>query len=600
ELLAGGDVLSPAHVARLRGELPALRLTNGYGPTENTTFTACHRVGPVDGPVPIGRPIAGTTAYVVDAALRPVPPGVAGELVTGGAGLARGYLGGPAATAARFVPNPFTGEGGGAPGERLYRTGDRARWLPGGVLEFLGRLDTQVKVRGFRIEPGEVEAALVARPEVREAVVVARDDGAGATRLVAYAVPEDGAGQVRPEALQAALRERLPDFMVPSAVVLLAELPLDTNGKIDRRALPEPDLGGTAVPPRDELERELLAVWEDVLGRPVPGVEDDFFALGGHSLLAVRLLHRVRERFGADLPLGSLFTEGTVASQARRLRARGGAEDAAASPVVVPVRTGDGAPFVCVHAIGGNVVGYHELARRMGRPFLGLQSPPEGPPPSVEAMAERYLAELRAAGAAGPWHLGGWSMGALVAWEMARRLTAAGEEVALLALLDPPEAARSDREMPGPGAAVAAFARDLAGLGLDAAGLSPGDLAGVSPDEALERLAARLAAGGGQAPDLAVLRRLHRAFRGNLDAMAAYEAPPWSGRVELLLATDGTTPVDVLFGDETRGWGGRAAAARVHRLPGDHYSWLRPPAVEAWAARLVGLIHSPGAEEVPA
>ncbi len=321
QLLAGGDVLSPAHVARALEALPGTRLVNGYGPTENTTFTCCHAVRADDarrGSIPIGRPIAGTRVHVLDGRMQPVPVGVPGELFAGGAGLARGYRGRPGPTAEKWVPDPFSAE----PGARLYRTGDRARWLPGGTLEFLGRTDQQVKVRGFRVEPGETEAALRAHPAVRDAVVLARADLPGDVRLVGYAVPA-GAEPVDGAGLRRWLALRLPEHMVPSAVVVLDSLPLTANGKLDRRALPAPAAAGGEgyVPPRDPTEEILAGIWAELLHLERVGIHDDFFALGGHSLLATRTAARVRETFGVDLPLRAYFEAPTVAALAERLAA---------------------------------------------------------------------------------------------------------------------------------------------------------------------------------------------------------------------------------------------------------------------------------------
>ena len=341
QLLTGGDVLSVPHVRRAAVELPATRVICCYGPTENTTFTTCHPVVEPDGlgsTVPLGRPIANSWVHVLDRGSAPVPMGVTGELSIGGDGLAWGYLGRPDLTAERFVPDPF----GRGLGERLYRTGDLVRWRPGGRLEFLGRIDGQVKIRGFRVEPGEVEAALALHPQVRDAVVLVRGEVGRDRRLVAYVVATEEAapGEPRGGALAAHLRARLPAYMVPSAFVLLPALPLTANGKVDRGALAgiEPERSALGEPrsdiaaasaPRDETEALLAGIWAEVLGLDRVGIDDDFFELGGHSLLATRVVSRVRQVFGADLPLSSLFERPTVAALAAEIAAALAGRDAA-------------------------------------------------------------------------------------------------------------------------------------------------------------------------------------------------------------------------------------------------------------------------------
>jgi amino acid adenylation domain-containing protein len=337
QLLAGGDALSPAHVARAAAALPGTRLINGYGPTEGTTFTCCGPVGGEAGEEPmgavaIGRPIANTRVAVLDRADRPVPVGVAGELAVGGDGLARGYLNRPDWTAERFRPDPL---GGG--GERLYRTGDRVRWRPDGRLDFLGRLDRQVKIRGFRIELGEIEAALAACPGVREAAVLAR--GAGAARqLIGYVAGEG----LAPEALATRLRRSLPGYMIPAALAVLPALPLNTNGKLDRKALAaiglKPSPAAPERGPRSELgalEAIIAGVWEELLGSERVGLDDDFFALGGHSLLATQVASRLRRELGVELPLRTLFAAPTVAALAREVEAARRA--AAGEPSLLPI-----------------------------------------------------------------------------------------------------------------------------------------------------------------------------------------------------------------------------------------------------------------------
>ncbi|MET0398428.1 MAG: non-ribosomal peptide synthase/polyketide synthase, partial [Longimicrobiaceae bacterium] len=322
QLVAGGEALSVPHCRRVLRAHPRLRLVNGYGPTENTTFTCCHHVRPADverTSIPLGRPIANTRAYVLDARGGPCPVGVAGELYAAGAGVARGYLGRPELTAERFVPDPFGGEGGG----RLYRTGDRVRWLATGELEYLGRMDQQLKVRGFRIEPGEIEAALGSHPAVREAVVVLREDVPGVRRLVAYGVVEEGA-ELSVGELRAHLSARLPEYMIPAAYVVLPALPLSANGKVDRWALPVPERVEETeyLAPRTVVEELLCSIWAELLGVERVGVNDDFFALGGHSLLATRMAFRAMQSFGVEVPLRTLFEMPTVAALAVALEDR--------------------------------------------------------------------------------------------------------------------------------------------------------------------------------------------------------------------------------------------------------------------------------------
>ncbi|HEX9941188.1 MAG TPA: amino acid adenylation domain-containing protein, partial [Thermoanaerobaculia bacterium] len=355
QLLAGGDVLSPERVNRVLAELPGCTLINGYGPTENTCFTCCHRVRelvPPGSSVPIGRPIANTRAWIADRRLQPVPAGVAGELLAGGDGLARGYLGRPDATAERFVPDPFSGESGA----RVYRTGDLVRRRTDGALEFLGRIDQQVKIRGFRVEPGEVEAALLEHSAVAACAVVPRQDVPGDRRLAVYLVLAEGIAPrsgASPAELRAFLAARLPAYMVPAAFVILPALPLNPNGKVDRRALlrlPPPAgealaSAGEYARPRTPAERQIAEAWAGLLGLKQIGIHDDFFALGGHSLLAIQALSRLRDLFGVEVLLRALFEEPTAAGMAARVEAALRTEAGAGAPPLEPVPRGGPLPL---------------------------------------------------------------------------------------------------------------------------------------------------------------------------------------------------------------------------------------------------------------
>jgi acyl-coenzyme A synthetase/AMP-(fatty) acid ligase len=325
QLLAGGDVLSPARINRVRQEYPQVRLINGYGPTENTTFTACHTVSDlIEDRVPIGRPITGTRVYVLDDLLRPVPDQEWGSLYTAGAGLARGYLSRPAQTAERFLPDPFH------PGERMYRTGDVARVTADGILEFNGRSDNQVKVGGYRVEPGEIEAVFAGLAGVKEAVVIARADTPGADKvLVAYVVPEGNDEDLLPR-LRLALHHRLPRHMIPKFIVLLDEFPLTRNDKVDRGALPVPeqaprDVDTAYAEPRTPTEALLADLWADALGVQEVGTDDNFFELGGNSLLAADLLARIRTVLSAEVPAARLFFENATVAGLAELVDRGAA-----------------------------------------------------------------------------------------------------------------------------------------------------------------------------------------------------------------------------------------------------------------------------------
>lgn len=325
QLLAGGDVLSPRHVRRVLESLPNCCVINGYGPTENTTFTCCHVMHagePVPEPVPIGRPISNTQVYILDEQLRLVPPGTAGELYAAGEGLARGYLNDPEATKQKFLPNPFAAE----QGARMYRTGDLARWRSDGTIEFLGRVDNQVKIRGHRVEPGEIEIALAGHGRVKQNCVVSRSGENGSKRLVAYCVSSDT--DLNEAELRKFLAAKLPDFMVPAQFVPVRSLPLTPNGKVDRSALAARDIpvctDSAEIVATTQLEQTIIGVWSKALGIEKVGINDNFFDLGGDSLLLISVHSSLEKVLGITLPITDLFEFTTVQSLAHHLNGQSG------------------------------------------------------------------------------------------------------------------------------------------------------------------------------------------------------------------------------------------------------------------------------------
>ncbi|HMJ89477.1 MAG TPA: amino acid adenylation domain-containing protein, partial [Candidatus Acidoferrum sp.] len=420
---------------------PEAALHNHYGPSETHVVTALTLEGdPQDWPAlpSIGRPIQNTTIYLLDKHLAPTPMGIPGELHIGGTALARGYFERPDVTAERFIESPF--ETGG----RLYRTGDLARYLPDGQIEFLGRIDHQVKIRGYRVELGEVESALSRISNVRECVVVARDR-AGSKQLVAYVVPETEV-TLQAQIIRHELKQHLPDYMVPGAFVFLDKLPLTPSGKVDRRALPAPDETQTTAAPAATgetpwlpIQLQLVQIWEELLSvRPI-GIRDNFFELGGHSLLAVRMMDRVEELTGKKLPMTELFHDATIAHLSELILQ---SKESSASPVIELQSEGSGAPVYFLH---GDIIGGGFYARDLAK-LLGNEHPFYVLPPSpmqnatltsVEEMTDLHLRDLRAHRPHGPYVLGGFCIGALVAYEMAVRLAADGEQVPGLLLIDP-------------------------------------------------------------------------------------------------------------------------------------------------------------------
>nr|WP_247746096.1 non-ribosomal peptide synthetase [Streptomyces oryzae] len=468
--VTSGEALPPALSRRFAEALPHARLVNFYGASE-ASGDSLHAVSH-GADVAAGTPIWNTGVYLLDAALRPVPPGVSGEIYLSGAGLARGYLRQPVLTAERFVAAPY-----GGPGERMYRTGDLGRQRPDGVVEYLGRVDDQVKIHGVRIELGEVQAALLAHPRVERAAVAVREDSPGRKQLVGYVVPVPGSS-LDPGTVRGFVRGRLPAHTVPAAVVVLDRLPLTANGKLDRQALPAPvfapdGAGRAPCGPPEELMSEVFA---EVLGLPSVGVDDGFFDLGGDSLLAARLVSRVQALFGTDPGIRSVFAAQTPAELARRVGADPAGTETELGPadgldVLLPLRPhGSRSPLFCVHPASGISWSYAGLLRYIeDRPVYGLQARgltrPETRPESIEDMAADYLEQIRAIQPHGPYHLLGWSFGGAVAHVMAVRLQEQGERVALLALLD---AAPSQVE---PGRAVPRHtAQDVAELFVDAIG----------------------------------------------------------------------------------------------------------------------------------
>jgi amino acid adenylation domain-containing protein/natural product biosynthesis luciferase-like monooxygenase protein len=463
KILCGGEALGSDLAEPLLDRCG--ELWNMYGPTETTIWSTTERL--LKGAaITIGRPIANTQIYIMDGHVRPAPIGVVGELFIGGDGVAAGYLNRQELTRDRFVPNPFDPK----KEAKLYRTGDLARFRADGRIDFLGRGDHQVKIRGFRIELGEIEASLTRIDGIAQAVVVAREDTPGDKRLVAYIVPQawrsdppssegtttstadttrNGSADLNSSALnrsalRAAMRSVLPEYMIPSAFVYLKSLPLTPNGKADRKSLPPPNdtsvVDQTYEAPRGEVEEKLAGIMASTLNVPRVGRGDSFFDLGGHSILAVTLFNQIDRMFGKRLPLATLFRAPTIEHLAAALQARDRSHQ---WPSMVPIHPEGSRPrFFCVHGAGGNVLLYRDLANSLGTdyPFYGLQSQGldgKAPPlTTIEAMAEKYLGEIREIQPEGPYCLGGYCLGGTIAYEIAQRLRADGDKVAFVALLD--------------------------------------------------------------------------------------------------------------------------------------------------------------------
>jgi len=445
-VVLAGEALGADLVRTIRARsapgTPPLRLVNIYGPTEATIYATSAEIehaAPLSEIIPIGRPVANTSIYLLDRHGRPVPIGAVGEVYIGGVGVGRGYLNRGPLDGERFLPDPF-----GPARSRVYRTGDLARYRRDGTIDFLGRMDDQVKIRGFRIEPAEVRAVLLTHPDVADAAVIVRQDMPGRRQLVAYVVArgEDLASS----ALRAHLAQTLPRYMLPSAIVLIESLPRNASGKLDRRALPPPAEGQARpapVAPRTDTERILADIWAQVLGVTSVGMTDDFFDLGGHSLLAAHVLARAEQAFGQKLPLALILRTGTVEALARviDLPDRSGT----LWQTVFPLKLGgSGVPVFCVHGLTGTITAYRQVITYLSddHPVYGIQSSGlDGvtPPYSrVEDMAAHYLDEMQAVQPVGPYVVIGICFGSLVAFEMAHQLTAGrGCQVALVALIDP-------------------------------------------------------------------------------------------------------------------------------------------------------------------
>jgi amino acid adenylation domain-containing protein len=449
-LIIGGEAFSWEWVNKLQSLAPDCTIFNHYGPTEATVGVLTYRVqkeqdGHTYTKTPMGRPIGNTQIYVVDKHQHPVPIGVAGELFIGGASVARGYLNRPELSAEKFITNPFNTQCGG----RMYRTGDLVRYLPDGNIEFLGRIDDQVKIRGFRIELGEIQAMLNNYPAVLSALVVVREDIPGEKYLVAYIVPHEEQTITDTE-LQSYLTKHVPTYMIPSAFVMLEALPLTSNGKIDRRALPAPERTRNAteafIDPTLPIHYQLQRIWEELLDvRPI-GMRDNFFSLGGHSLLAARMVNRIEQVCGKKLPLATFFAGATIQHIAEVLlkdENTSDKEDADVRTRTVTVKAGGTRqPFFFLHGdwYGGGLYSL-SLADHMSKdqPFYTIEPYRfEGQPipPTFEEMAAAHIEDMRALQPEGPYLLGGYCNGGLLAYEMARQLHAAGQKVALLVAID--------------------------------------------------------------------------------------------------------------------------------------------------------------------
>ncbi|MFB6366765.1 amino acid adenylation domain-containing protein [Paenibacillus elgii] len=573
-VICSGEALLPA-LKQLFFERLSCELHNLYGPTEAAVDVTSWECGREDANVPIGYPIANTYMRLLNEQMQPVPVGVPGELYIGGVCLARGYHNRPDLNAERFVADPFSAD----PDARLYKTGDEVRYLPGGAIEYIGRLDHQVKIRGHRVELGEIEARLAEHPDIAECAVYTTADTNLHLQLVACIVKRKPDSQMDVRELYDFLKDRLPEYMIPARWMFIHEMPLTTSGKIDRKALPQPDLSYSAEhhaifePPRDQWQQTLSDIWEQVLRVSAPSIRDSFFHLGGNSLLAIQLMARVEQEFARKLPLSSILEYDTIERLAGLL-SNDQAEEQKPSALVALSTSGSHPPLFCIHPVGGSVVCYNAFPQVLGadRPVYAIQSEPmsgmsDSPPSSIKEMAQQYIRLIKTVQPAGPYSLLGWSFGGIVAHEMACELRKAGEAVGMLALLDArlkpqgedePEFSEDEWKEH--------FLQDFAGV----------QMMGQVSDEREEAWS----------PGEDDLNRFYNLFKANFRAMYEH-VPQWfDGTIVWFRAKEEEEALTM-----DRGWSSYANQVDSIVLDGDHYSMMSSPNVGRIAAYLKSYNH---------
>ncbi|WP_373530791.1 amino acid adenylation domain-containing protein [Nostoc sp.] len=573
------------------------RFFNAYGTTEATVWSTVAEISSMSEKTPIGRPIANTQIYILDKHLQPLPIGITGELYIGGDGLARGYLNRPELTTEKFISNPFNDKNG----VRLYKTGDLARYQTDGNIEFIGRIDNQVKIRGFRIELSEIETVLSQHQSVQKAIVIVKENVSGDKYLVAYIVLNRETQNVA-SLLRKFLKEKLPEYMMPKAFVVLDFLPLTASGKVDCWALIELDspasrlIDKAFVAPRTPTELTLAKIWAEVLNVERVGIYDNFFDLGGDSFLSVRLLKRIHKQFERELSLSSLFLNPTIESLATSLSSE--IDSLPWSPLVPIQPAGSNPAFFCIHPIFGVVFPYYELANQLGKnqPFYGLQ--PIGldgktsPLTRIEDMATHYIEALRRVQPKGPYFLGGWSFGGWVAFEMAQQLQRSGEEVALLAVLDTLAPIPGNIPSLGNGLKfmLTTVARYIWPFFLDYfyliiaiaknrinSILKKDATVNLISEESKLRLLSELA-----------IRPMLRVFYANSQAVLNYVPQAYPKKINLFRTK---TQSSIAKEDPSMGWDQLAVGGtEIHHIPGNHLTMLRKPHIQVLATQLRGCI----------
>lgn len=600
QVFCSGEALQVEHERRFFEQLPHAQLFNLYGPTEasvDVSYFSCQANSSYRS-VPIGKPVANTQLHLLDDNLRPVPVGIVGELYIGGVQLARGYLNREELTQETFISNPFYEQG--HPSKRLYKTGDLARYLPDGNIEYIGRVDFQVKVRGLRIELGEIETLIHKHPDVKETVVITKDmaasnSGQSNVLIIAYVVSQDPDNDIETQMLRAYLQEHLPEYMLPNSFVLLEAIPLSSNGKVNRNALPDPDLGNVKtqyMAARNAIETQLVNIWQDVLGVDRLGVLDNFFELGGNSMVAIRLVNQIEKVFSTKLPLASLFEAQNVAQIAELIES----PQTAWSPVVAIKPQGDKPPLFIMHSAGAMVLGYQALASYMpeDQPLYGLQA--RGFESGQEAfsnlsdMAAFYIEAIRDKQTQGPYYLAGHSFGGMIAFEVARQLTENGEEVAFIGMLDSFILGRGwSKEVQDEASGLKMFVDN----NLGDTGLNYRKLRYLSQKDILDQVLIHI----NNVVDRKFLKASMRILRGFREMVVNYEVPTLAVDITLIRPEGSLNKIHnrlaSLLGIQrkTPGWEKHTRGkVTLHRVVGEHFSMLQDPQVEAVAKTLTAAL----------